>query len=907
MLSGNSLKVDTKMKAYRLVHDPVVLLNLIYSKYGDIEEDLDLLYINQLIYDKSSRYNIHFKEFQYSNMEEEFLKRFYQQHESKPRIPKLSDYYKNYHKFFCRPNFKDFVISDLMENYGDDKAELFYKNNYDNSNTNNEPSVKHNSDSLSSLDNITDNKIIFTKKAKKIIDHNLDNNYGTLTLTSNSMRSNLNDKKNFKSGLISSRSVNDSFEKIVHDLIYYKKNKNKTKYEKSRKNELNKAVKKNIQLGKKFNKQVGSSYASKKINKNIIYSLNINNNICNGNNDNNSRNLRNKNSLFSLLKSKNLINYIKTENNISSTNNNRKRKNVSLNLNKSQNKNNNLNSNSNSNSNTLYSSKNFKEQRFHLTTKLEEFHTNAVRPNTSFFHKRNKTVYFNQQLSGGNNNPSFPNNNLNHNYLNTLNNIISKNNLNSRNYIENFKFPTSKPTIFNNYITINNNALSNQKVINDIKRRIKNKTFEGNNMKNNIINKIGAMKEGSKIYFKNKINCQNNNNNDIDQIMIKKNTITRNNCSKFSLTKNTLKLYDNKNIISKNLKNNLKSFNAKVPSLNSFNKNIINNRNFGLHKKSQTTILSDLLESSSKNHICSPMSTVKQQNKNKIYTINRSENIATKMRPKIKTNKISNLNINFNNVIFNAPISNINQNINYNTTYENNINENLNYKLLTPNNKFNFNKTFSSNKNNNSHLINNNNNTSKEPLNEKLNHITNLKNFSDFSRNRANYYGQSFSQTDDNYSIIKNNYSNYGKTIYDKNAISNHTYYSLNMNEKTEIFKKKKIELIIPKPLNKKIDLKNVKKTANKSQKTKKKIEGRNKKFENDPKNYRMTENNKDIYGNDYSKTNDDYRIVNKSKIYYPSPKTTGRNNTIQPINVNRNINLISRKAVKTKQKIKMK
>ena len=301
------------------------------------------------------------------------------------------------------------------------------------------------------------------------------------------------------------------------------------------------------------------------------------------------------------------------------------------------------------------------------------------------------------------------------------------------------------------------------------------------------------------------------------------------------------------------------------------------------------------------------MSTVKQQNKNKIYTINRSENIATKMRPKIKTNKISNLNINFNNVIFNAPISNINQNINYNTTYENNANDNLNYKLLTPNNKFNFNKTFSSNKNNNSHLINNNNNTSKEPLNEKLNHITNLKNFSDFSRNRANYYGQSFSQTDDNYSIIKNNYSNYGKTIYDKNAISNHTYYSLNMNEKTEIFKKKKIELIIPKPLNKKIDLKNVKKTANKSQKTKKKIEGRNKKFENDPKNYRMTENNKDIYGSDFYKTNDDYKIVNKSKIYYPSPKTTGRNNTIQPINVNRNINLISRKAVKTKQKIKMK
>ena len=29
--------VNTKLKAYKLVHDPTVLLNLIYSKYGDIE------------------------------------------------------------------------------------------------------------------------------------------------------------------------------------------------------------------------------------------------------------------------------------------------------------------------------------------------------------------------------------------------------------------------------------------------------------------------------------------------------------------------------------------------------------------------------------------------------------------------------------------------------------------------------------------------------------------------------------------------------------------------------------------------------------------------------------------------------------------------------------------------------
>ena len=96
MSSQNILKVNTKLKAYKLIHDPVILLNLIYSKYGDIEEDFDLLYINQLIYDKSSRYNILFKEFQYLYNGDEYLKRYYKRNESKPRIPKLSDYYKNF-------------------------------------------------------------------------------------------------------------------------------------------------------------------------------------------------------------------------------------------------------------------------------------------------------------------------------------------------------------------------------------------------------------------------------------------------------------------------------------------------------------------------------------------------------------------------------------------------------------------------------------------------------------------------------------------------------------------------------------------------------------------------------------------------------------------------------------------
>ena len=42
-------EVDTKKEAYNLVHDPTKLLSLLYSKYGDIEEDFNDLYTNQIL------------------------------------------------------------------------------------------------------------------------------------------------------------------------------------------------------------------------------------------------------------------------------------------------------------------------------------------------------------------------------------------------------------------------------------------------------------------------------------------------------------------------------------------------------------------------------------------------------------------------------------------------------------------------------------------------------------------------------------------------------------------------------------------------------------------------------------------------------------------------------------------
>ena len=89
-------------------------------------------------------------------------------------MPKINDYYKNYHKFFCKPNFSDFTIENIMQTYGDEKAELYYKDNFGVSNSEKEEEIsrKNNSNSYSSLDNITNNKLIFDDKNKFLIEKN---------------------------------------------------------------------------------------------------------------------------------------------------------------------------------------------------------------------------------------------------------------------------------------------------------------------------------------------------------------------------------------------------------------------------------------------------------------------------------------------------------------------------------------------------------------------------------------------------------------------------------------------------------------------------------------------------------------------------------------------------------------
>ena len=240
-------KVDTNLEAYRLVGDPTRLLYLLFTKYGDIEEDFNNLIVNQLLYNKLSHLNSLFKENFFINNRREFFKRIYKKKESKDRIPKLFDYYRNYYDYFCKPFFLNFFSANLLHNYYNNKAEIFYKNNYSSSiekneednNNNNNDNDNGGSESLSSLDNDTENKTIFTKRNKYIIDNNIDSNKCSITLTfDNSVKDN--------KGLISKRSTNDSFKRGIEYFIHeYQVIDNKKRNNKLLKTEDNKIINSN--------------------------------------------------------------------------------------------------------------------------------------------------------------------------------------------------------------------------------------------------------------------------------------------------------------------------------------------------------------------------------------------------------------------------------------------------------------------------------------------------------------------------------------------------------------------------------------------------------------------------------------------------------------------------------------
>ena len=483
--------VNTKLEAYNLVHDPTRLLSLLFSKYGDIEEDYYLYYTNQIFYNISSHFNCIYKENQYLYNIEEFLKRFYKKKESLDRVPKLSDYYKNYLKFFCRPFFKNYKLGKILHDFEDKKAEIFYKNNYADSINELEEKDKENSDkksssSLSSLDNITDNKIIFDKRTKNIIDNNLNNELCTLTLTLESSRTNLKKEKNkdnnkdnnniYDGCLISKRSNgNSSFEKHIYSLVHYQ-------FKKKMDNNNKKLKLENKKIQSNHKKKVLNSPSSSHPYIGKIFKKNNINNINNNNKEIYHKNKKIKNSLYTLAR-KNYKNNcfinknekgflspkITNKHNINFNNGiisklEEFNKNKPINYNnyihnsgkknKTYNNTYNINNNNNNNNNKINKTK------FSNTKILNGINTNTIYKN---FSNLSESLNKYKNLSSKNSNITFTNKNNSNILKKKKNNINSTNLLMKSNNNDNKKIKNKPNNIINK---TSNNQLKQNNIIN---------------------------------------------------------------------------------------------------------------------------------------------------------------------------------------------------------------------------------------------------------------------------------------------------------------------------------------------------------------------------------------------------------------------------------------------------------
>ena len=100
------------------------------EKHNSTPNKKNIMLINDLMESKETHFIATFKDYLISDFHEEFLRRYFQFHETKEILPKFYHYYKNYLNFFCKGIFCDFYLNEVMQEYGECQAEFYYNKNY---------------------------------------------------------------------------------------------------------------------------------------------------------------------------------------------------------------------------------------------------------------------------------------------------------------------------------------------------------------------------------------------------------------------------------------------------------------------------------------------------------------------------------------------------------------------------------------------------------------------------------------------------------------------------------------------------------------------------------------------------------------------------------------------------------
>ena len=261
----------------------IIAKKVLNNKYGDCIRFYRDNKILDLLFSRSSTFATNYKEIIILSNYQEYNKRYYRREESCVKLMKILKYYINYLTFFCRPVFTNFSYNNLLQNYYDIQADIFYRKNYLKKGEE-EELLKKESNNNYLFDNC--DKILTPKNANLIFDFNTRKYIDTSTNILTSINMDIDDDKSNEPYVQKLRTSNNKYITIksnnddyLFDLIEIIKTKRKEKNNKENNNNNNNNSKISLSQIKKC-----SSKKNKYTKKNkFIFNSNkntIENNIC---------------------------------------------------------------------------------------------------------------------------------------------------------------------------------------------------------------------------------------------------------------------------------------------------------------------------------------------------------------------------------------------------------------------------------------------------------------------------------------------------------------------------------------------------------------------------------------------------------------------------------------------------
>ena len=276
-------KPKKKRKLSQLEKDIIKLNYLsnlkIKKHYNCTKKTYDKYIINCLLNNSNCHLVSIFKEKMLLDYVDEFLRRQYTIKESSERIPKFAIYYKNYLLFFCQPTFSNFVINDIINDYGERRGEIYYKNNYQGGKSNENEDLgfeESDSEEETEKDNkfkINDNGEIFDESIKENID-----NVTIMTTINNSKNNTINlNLNNEKIEVFSENKCDKSNDTTLHELMDIvkkgqqefnnKKNNNNNKIDNNTNTNVNNNIDNNNINNNENNNSTSNNYTNNNFNK----------------------------------------------------------------------------------------------------------------------------------------------------------------------------------------------------------------------------------------------------------------------------------------------------------------------------------------------------------------------------------------------------------------------------------------------------------------------------------------------------------------------------------------------------------------------------------------------------------------------------------------------------------------